>query len=154
VGTNVGGVSENPDKIPEHKRRMCTNVQVKAADDVRGDKGSPKDCSCLKSCESFYTCPHAPFYRETKGLLHSDNTPVPKIFTCRDSRTRPPTYSRISQIPDFMIFLVRSFGSSRVRDFEASRVRVFWIVTCSRLRDFAGSRFQTAVRSRLRDFVN
>jgi hypothetical protein len=29
---------------------------------------------CLKSCESFYTCPHAPFYRETKGLLHSDNT--------------------------------------------------------------------------------
>jgi hypothetical protein len=59
---------------PPHKRRMYANVQVKAADDIRGDKGSPKNCSCLKSCESFYTCPHAPFYRETKGLLHSDNT--------------------------------------------------------------------------------
>jgi hypothetical protein len=68
------GVSENPDKIPEHKRRICTNVQGKVANDVRGDKGSPKDCLCLKSCESFYTCPHAPFYMETKGPLHSDNT--------------------------------------------------------------------------------
>jgi hypothetical protein len=33
------GVSEIPDKIPEHKRRMYSNVQVKVADDVRGDKG-------------------------------------------------------------------------------------------------------------------
>jgi hypothetical protein len=68
------GVSENPDKIPEHKRRIYTNIQVKVANDVRGDKGSPKDCLCPKSCESFYTCPHVPFYRETKGLLHPDNT--------------------------------------------------------------------------------
>jgi hypothetical protein len=68
------GVSEIPDKIPEHKRRMYSNVQVKVADDVREDKGSPRNCSCLKSCESSYTCPHTPFYRETKGLLHSDNT--------------------------------------------------------------------------------
>jgi hypothetical protein len=68
------GVSEIPDKIPEHKRRMYSNVQVKVTDDVRGDKGSPRKCSCLKSCESCYTCPHAHFYRETMGLLHSDNT--------------------------------------------------------------------------------
>jgi hypothetical protein len=68
------GVSENPDKIPEHKERMYANVQVTIIDEVRGDKGSTKDCSCLKSCESFYTCPYAPFYRETKRLLHSDNT--------------------------------------------------------------------------------
>jgi hypothetical protein len=54
---------------------MYANVQVKIADDARGDKGSPRNCSYLKSCESFYTCSHAPpFYRETKGLLHSDNT--------------------------------------------------------------------------------
>jgi hypothetical protein len=53
---------------------MYANVQVKVADDAGGDKGSPESCSCLQSCESFYTCPHAPFYRETKGLLHSDNT--------------------------------------------------------------------------------
>jgi DNA gyrase inhibitor GyrI len=37
------GVSENPDKTPEHKRRMYANVQVKAADDLRGDKGSHKN---------------------------------------------------------------------------------------------------------------
>jgi hypothetical protein len=70
----LGGVSENPDKIPKHKRRINTNVRVKVANDVRGDNGSPKNFLCLKSCESFYTCPYAPFYKETKGLLHSDNT--------------------------------------------------------------------------------
>jgi hypothetical protein len=81
------GVSENPDKIPEHKRRMYANVQVKVTDDVRGDKGSPKDCSCLKSCESFYTCPRAPFYREIKGLYipktpsNSKNIPSVNMYT-------------------------------------------------------------------------
>jgi hypothetical protein len=42
----------------------------------RGDKESLnlEACTHLKSCESLYTCPHAPFYRKTKGLLHSDNT--------------------------------------------------------------------------------
>jgi hypothetical protein len=38
---------------------MYANVQVKVADDVRGDKGSPRNCSCLESYESPYTCPHA-----------------------------------------------------------------------------------------------
>jgi hypothetical protein len=46
----------------------------KFTDDARGDKESPKDCSSLKSCESLYTCPRTPFYRETKGLLHSKST--------------------------------------------------------------------------------
>jgi hypothetical protein len=55
----------------ENTRR--TNVQVRNTILERGDKESPKDCSRLKSCESFYTCPRAPFYRETKGLLHSEN---------------------------------------------------------------------------------
>jgi hypothetical protein len=40
----------------------------------QGDKESPKVCTHLKSCEPLYTCPRAPFYRETKGLLHSENT--------------------------------------------------------------------------------
>jgi hypothetical protein len=40
----------------------------------REDKESPKVCILLKSCESFYTCPRAPFYRKTKGLLHSEIT--------------------------------------------------------------------------------
>jgi hypothetical protein len=46
----------------------------KFSDDAIGDKESPKDCSSFKSCEYSYTCPRAPFYRETKGLLHSENT--------------------------------------------------------------------------------
>jgi hypothetical protein len=55
------GVSENPDKIPEHRRGIYANVEVRSSNDASGDKESPKDCSLLKSCESFYTCPHAPF---------------------------------------------------------------------------------------------
>jgi hypothetical protein len=54
--------------------RESTVDTFKYSNDARGDKESPKDCSSLKSCESLYTCPHAPFYRETKGLLHSENT--------------------------------------------------------------------------------
>jgi hypothetical protein len=54
--------------------REWTVNAFKYSDDERGDKESPKDCSSLKSCESFYTCPGGPFYRETKGLLHSENT--------------------------------------------------------------------------------
>jgi hypothetical protein len=69
------GVSENPDKFLEHRRIECENVQVKISNDARGDKESPNDCSHLKSCESFYTCLRAPFYRETKGLLHSEKIP-------------------------------------------------------------------------------
>jgi hypothetical protein len=49
--------------------------------DVGGDKESPKDCSRLKSCECFYMCPRAPFYREMKGLLHSENTLEPKEYS-------------------------------------------------------------------------
>jgi hypothetical protein len=37
-----------------------------------GDKESPKACTHLKSCEALYTCPRAPFYKDTKGLLHSE----------------------------------------------------------------------------------
>jgi hypothetical protein len=68
----VLGVSENPEGIPEHERRTVNTF--KYIDDARGDKESPKDRSSLKSCESYYTCPRAPFYRETKGLLHFENT--------------------------------------------------------------------------------
>jgi hypothetical protein len=75
MGANVGrGVSENLDKTPEHKRGKYATVQVRSTVGERGDKESSKDCSCIKSCESLYTCPRAPFYRETKRLLHSENT--------------------------------------------------------------------------------
>jgi hypothetical protein len=58
----------------EYKNTKCTNVQVWNTIHEKGDKESPQVRSRLKSCESFYMCPRAPFYRETKGLLHSENT--------------------------------------------------------------------------------
>jgi hypothetical protein len=60
------------------ERKMST---FKSTDDAAGDKESPKDCSSLKSCESFSTCPRAPFYRETKGLLHSESTLESKEYS-------------------------------------------------------------------------
>jgi hypothetical protein len=69
VGANVGG-SEKSEGIPEHK---SSEREHKVREEL-GDKESSKVCTRLKSCEPFYTCPHAPFYREMKGLLHSENT--------------------------------------------------------------------------------
>jgi hypothetical protein len=57
------------DGVPERK-----NLEQKHTSHEGGDKESLKACPRLKSCESLYTCPCAPFYRKTKGLLHSDNT--------------------------------------------------------------------------------
>jgi hypothetical protein len=62
----VGG-SKKSEGIPEHKSFEQEHKSRKEL----GDKESPKACTRLKSCESLYTCPRAPFYRETKGLLHS-----------------------------------------------------------------------------------
>jgi hypothetical protein len=64
---------------PKIRMRSLNTREEKAntfkySDDARGDKESPKDYSILKSSESFYMCPRAPFYRETKGLLHYENT--------------------------------------------------------------------------------
>jgi hypothetical protein len=73
---SVGGYPKIRMRSPN--TREITMNTFKYSDDARGDKESPKDCSHLKSCESFYTCPRAPFYRETKGLLHSENTPRTK----------------------------------------------------------------------------
>jgi hypothetical protein len=47
----------------------------------RGDKDSPKVCVHLKSCEPLYTCPRTPFYREAKGLLHSEITLESKEYS-------------------------------------------------------------------------
>jgi hypothetical protein len=79
------GVSENPDEIPQHKRRKCANVQVRIADYARGDKESPKDCSCLKSCESLYTCPRAPFIGRRRDFyiskVPSNLSNIPNVNT-------------------------------------------------------------------------
>jgi hypothetical protein len=51
------------DGIPEHKILEPTHESR----NKRGDEESPKVCFRLKSCE-------APFYKETKGFLHSMTT--------------------------------------------------------------------------------
>jgi hypothetical protein len=63
--------------VPEHK--SCE--QKHASHERRGDIESPKACTHLKNCESLYTCPRAPFYRETKGLLHSEITLESKEYS-------------------------------------------------------------------------
>jgi hypothetical protein len=68
-------------RTQECKNTEYTNVQVWNTIHERGDKESPRDCSRLKSCESLYTCPRTPFYRETKGLLHSENTLESKEYS-------------------------------------------------------------------------
>jgi hypothetical protein len=67
-GRQCWGVRKS-DGVPEHKVHEQDSQELR-----NGDKESPKACTRLKSCESLYTCPGAPFYRETKGLLHSENT--------------------------------------------------------------------------------
>jgi hypothetical protein len=64
---SVGGLKIG--RAPEHKsnKRRC------AIHERQGDQESPKVCTRLKSCEPLYMCPHAPFYRETKEHLHSEN---------------------------------------------------------------------------------
>jgi hypothetical protein len=56
--------------VLEHK----SNEQKHTSHEERGDKESLKACPRLKSCEYFYTCPRALFYRKMNGLLHSENT--------------------------------------------------------------------------------
>jgi hypothetical protein len=67
-----GGVSENPDGFPEHEHERESVVNAfKWNSKEEGDLRSPTDGSNSENSESIYTCLRAPFYRETKGLLHS-----------------------------------------------------------------------------------
>jgi hypothetical protein len=82
------------------------------------------------------------------------NLPVQEIFTRRDSRTRPPPYSRISQIPKVCGSAgswLRVFTNSRLRGFAGP---IFRAIARSRLRGFESSGLQTTAHSRLRDFVS
>jgi hypothetical protein len=74
MGANVGGYPKNSDEFPEHGRekewltRSCEVMKQKETEIL------PQVTQIPKNCESIYTCPRTPFYRETKGLLHSKNT--------------------------------------------------------------------------------
>jgi hypothetical protein len=69
----VLGVSENLDQIPEHEREYTEN-RNKCSGATERDGVLPAECSSFQRCSSIYTCPQNPIYRETKGLLHSENT--------------------------------------------------------------------------------
>jgi hypothetical protein len=75
------GVSENPDEIPEHRRRVYTNVQVKSTDDARGDKNPLKTALASKVVNAFRRALAPPFYREMKRLLHSKSTLESKEYS-------------------------------------------------------------------------
>jgi hypothetical protein len=77
-----------------------------------------------------------------------------EIFSYHDSRTRPPSYSRILQIPE-----VRGSAGSRLQVFANSRLRGFvgsrfQAIACSRLRGFVSFSFQIFASSRFRDFMS
>jgi hypothetical protein len=65
------------DGVPEHE----IPKEMRESSPKGGDKDSPKVCARLKSCEPLYTCPRTPFYREAKGLLHSEITLESKEYS-------------------------------------------------------------------------
>jgi hypothetical protein len=76
----VGRGVRKTEGVPEHE--SCEGRR--AIHERQGDKKSPKICTRLKSCEPLYSCPCAPFYRVTKGLLHSENTLKSSLKTTWD----------------------------------------------------------------------
>jgi hypothetical protein len=78
---------ENSDKTPEHKRRMEANVQVKAEDDARGDKGSPKTARTSKVVNPFTRALAPPFIGRRRDFyiptlpLNSKNIPSVNTHT-------------------------------------------------------------------------
>jgi hypothetical protein len=57
-------------RVKEREFLACSSTQLESREGVI----LPADCTSSKKSESVYTCPRAPFYRETKGLLHTKNT--------------------------------------------------------------------------------
>jgi hypothetical protein len=75
LGSGNHLVSLNTRVTNQNHEQECTSHEE------WGDKESPKACARLKSCESLYMCPRAPFYRETKGLLHFEITLESKEYS-------------------------------------------------------------------------
>jgi hypothetical protein len=66
---DVGGYPKNSDDSPNTREKVLSTFKHKVR--ALRDSDSPADCTSPKKSESVYTCPHAPFYREMKELLHS-----------------------------------------------------------------------------------
>jgi hypothetical protein len=54
-------------------KKKLKNIRKKESENVE-IRNLRKPDFLLQSCESLYTCPRTPFYRDTKGLLHSEIT--------------------------------------------------------------------------------
>jgi hypothetical protein len=75
LNTMLGGYPKNLDDSPntrERQREFLTRSNIKWE---RRETVIPSaDCTSSQKSESVYTCPRVPFYREMKGLLHTQNT--------------------------------------------------------------------------------
>jgi hypothetical protein len=69
----LGGYPKNSDDSPNTREREFlarSTTQLECGETVIPSA----DCTSSKKSESDFTCPRAPFYREVKGLLHTENT--------------------------------------------------------------------------------
>jgi hypothetical protein len=69
----LGGYPKNLVGTPNTRERERVLITFKHRVRALRDNSSPGRLHKFQRSESIYTCPRAPFYRETKGLLHSQN---------------------------------------------------------------------------------
>jgi hypothetical protein len=78
------GVSENSDEIPEHRnaRTLITQTSESGTQFTKEQtKNLQKTALASKVVNPFTRALAPPFYRETKGLLHSENTLESKKYS-------------------------------------------------------------------------
>jgi hypothetical protein len=70
------GVSENPDRFPEHEREKEQQARSGEVTKQKETENLPLVAQISKVMNPFTRAlaPSRPFYRETNGLLHSENT--------------------------------------------------------------------------------
>jgi hypothetical protein len=76
----LGGYPKKSDDSPNTREREIL-VRSSTQLEYRETIIPSADCTSSKKSESVYTCPRAPFYREMKGLLHTDNTLKPREYS-------------------------------------------------------------------------
>jgi hypothetical protein len=74
AGPCVGGLPEKFGWIPEHAWEREFLARSGTQLECEETAIPSADCTSSKKSASVHTCPCAPFYREMKGLLHTDNT--------------------------------------------------------------------------------
>jgi hypothetical protein len=70
------GVSEKPDGIPEHEREIKQQARSRAVTMQKETENLPLVAQISEVMNPLTRALAPPFYRETKGLLHSENTLV------------------------------------------------------------------------------